>query len=122
MVTHHALAPPPDGGRDAVIRRNGLLLDRFRELGVDLILSGHLHRGFVTRSSRVRADHRDRGDIAIVHSGTAASNRGRAAEKRENTVNVLKIGAQGVEVIPYWFEKDGSEFLAREATTVGRDQ
>ncbi len=122
VVTHHALAPPPDGGRDAVIPRNGFLLDRFRELGVDLILSGHLHRGFVTRSSQVRADHRDRGDIAIVHSGTAASNRGRAAEKGENTVNVLKIGAQGVEVIPYWFEKDGSEFLAREATTVGRDQ
>ena len=122
VVTHHALAPPLDGGQDAVIPRNGFLLDRFRELGVDLVLGGHLHRGFVTRSSEVRPKHRDRGDIAIVHSGTAASGRGRAAEKGENSVNVLKIGAQSVEVIPYWYEKDGSGFVAREPTTMRRSQ
>ncbi len=118
VVTHHALAPPPDGGSDGVIPRNESLLDRFRELGVDLVLSGHLHRGFVTSSSQVRPEHRDRGDIAIVHSGTAASSRGRAAEKGENSVNVLKIGAQSIEVIPYWFQRDGSGFVAREPIPV----
>ena len=118
VVTHHALAPPPDGGSDAVIPRNGFLLDRFRELGVDLILSGHLHRGFVTSSSEVRPDHRDRGDIVIAHSGTTASSRGRAAEKGENSVNVLQIGAQSIEVIPYWFQRDGSGFVAREPNSV----
>ena len=122
VVMHHALAPPPDGGSDAVIPRNRFLLDRFRELGVDLVLSGHLHRGFVTRSSEVQADHRDRGDIAIVHSGTATSSRGRAAEKGENSVNVLKIDAHGVEVIPHWFEEDVSGFVAREPVMVGRGQ
>ena len=118
VVTHHALAPPPDGGSDAVVPRNGFLLDRFRELGVDLILSGHLHRGFVTSSSEVRPDHRVRGNIVIVHSGTTASSRGRAAEKGENSVNVLKIGAHSIEVIPYWFQKDGSGFVAREPIPV----
>ncbi len=118
VVTHHALAPPPDGRSGAVIPRNESLLDRFRELGVDLILSGHLHRGFVTSSSEVRPDHRERGDIAIVHSGTATSSRGRAAEKGENSVNVLKIGTHSIEVIPYWFLKHGSGFVAREPIPV----
>lgn len=120
VVTHHALAPPTDGGSDAVMPRNGILLDRFRELGVDLILSGHLHRGFVTNSSAVRPEHLDRGDVAIVHSGTATSSRGRAAEKGENSVNLLRIDRQNIEVIPHWFQRDGSRFVAREPLSVPR--
>ncbi len=120
VVTHHALAPPTDGGSDAVIPGNGHLLDRFRELGVDLILGGHLHRGFVTSSSTVRPGHLDDGDITIVHSGTAASSRGRVAEKGENSVNVLKIDTQDIEVIPHWFQRDGSGFVARESVWVRR--
>ena len=118
VVTHHALAPPPDGGSDATIPGSGKVLDRFRELGVDLVLSGHLHRGFVTRSSEVRSDHRDQGDIAIVHSGTATSSRGRAAEKGKNSVNVLKIDAQEIEVTPHWFENDTDGFVARDPITI----
>ena len=122
VVTHHALAPPPDGGSDAVIPRNESLLDRFRELGVDLILSGHLHRGFVTSSSEVRPDHQDRGDIVIVHSGTAASSRGRRAEKGKNSVNVLKISQEKIEVISHWFEQNRSAFVAREPTLIQRSE
>ena len=122
VVTHHALAPPPDGGSDAVIPGNKSLLDRFRELGVDLVLGGHLHRSFATGSSEVRPDHRDHGEIAIVHSGTAASSRGRAAEKGENSVNVLKVGTQDIEVIPHWFEQDGAGFVAREPITLRRGE
>ncbi len=122
VVMHHALAPPPDGGSDAVIPRNRALLDRFRELEVDLILGGHLHRGFVTNSSEVRPDHRDRGDIAIVHSGTATSSRGRAAERGENSVNMLKIGKEEIEVTSHWFEQKRSGFVAREPITIRRSE
>ncbi len=122
VVTHHALAPPPDGGSDRTIPGSGAILDRFRELGVDLVLSGHFHRGFVTRSSEVRPDHRGHGDIAIVHSGTATSSRGREAEKGENSVNVLKIGTEGIEVIPHWFEKDASGFVPRELVKIRRGE
>ena len=122
VVIHHALAPPPDGGSDAVLPRNASLLDRFRGLGVDLILSGHLHRGFVTSSSEVRPDHRDHGDIAIVHSGTATSNRGRKAEKGENSVNVLKIRAEGIEVMPFWFQEHVAGFVAREPINIRRSE
>ncbi len=122
VVTHHALVPPPDGGADRTIPGSGAILDRFRESGVDLVLSGHLHRGFVTRSSEVRPDHRDHGDIVIVHSGTATSSRGREAEKGENSVNVLRIGTKEIEVIPHWFEKNSSGFVAREPITIRRGE
>ena len=120
VVMHHALAPPPDGGSDATVPRCRALLDLFRELGVDLVLSGHLHRGFVTRSSEVRPNHRDHGDIAIVHSGTAASSRGRAAEKGESSVNVLKVSTREIEVIPHWFEDGGAGFVGRDPITIRR--
>ena len=120
LVMHHALASPLDGGSDATIPGSGALLDRFRELGVDLVLSGHLHRGFVTRSSEVRPDHRDHGDIAIVHSGTAASSRGREAERGENSVNVLRVGAREIEVISHWFENDEAGFVGRDSITIQR--
>ena len=107
-------------GPDATIPGSGEVLDRFRELGVDLVLSGHLHRGFATRSSEVRSDHRDQGDIAIVHCGTATSSRGRAAEKGKNSVNVLKIDAQKIEVTPHWFENDIDGFVTREPITIQR--
>ncbi|HIF05528.1 MAG TPA: 3',5'-cyclic-nucleotide phosphodiesterase [Gemmatimonadetes bacterium] len=120
LVVHHNVAPPPDGGPDAVIPRNGTLLDRFRDVGVDLILSGHLHRGFVTSSAAVRPDCRDRRTIPIVHSGTASSGRGRAGEKGENSVNVLKIDEQAIEVVPHWFQPEASGFVARENIRISR--
>jgi 3',5'-cyclic AMP phosphodiesterase CpdA len=120
LVTHHALAPPPDGGSDSVVPRNGEILDRLREWGVDLILSGHFHRGFVTKSSAVRPAHGERGDIAIVHSGTATSSRGREAEKGRNSVNLLKIGTQHTEVIPHWWEDEVPGFVARDSILIGR--
>ena len=120
LVTHHPLAPPPDGGADRVLVGNDLVLDRLRDMRVDLVLSGHLHRSFVTYSSKVQVGHRGNGDIPIVHCGTTTSNRGRMAEKGKNTLNVLKISASEIEVVPHWFEEGPARFVARAATTVPR--
>ena len=112
LVTHHALARPPDGGSDDILPGSGALLDSFREMGVDLILSGHLHRGYVVRSSG--------GGSVIVHSGTAASDRGRMAERGRNSLNVLKIGAHEIVVTPHWFEEEQDRFVARAPTSILR--
>ncbi len=112
LVTHHPLAHPPDGGADRILPRSEALLDSFRDMGVELILSGHLHRGYVV--------HKVRGDVAIVHSGTATSNRGRMAEKGRNTLNMLRIDAGEIVVTPYWFEEDEGRFLARRPTSIAR--
>jgi 3',5'-cyclic AMP phosphodiesterase CpdA len=120
LVVHHNLAPPTDGGPDAVVPRNGALLDRFQDVGVDLILGGHLHRGFVTSSAVVLPAHEDQGAVPIVHSGTASSSRGRAAEKGKNSVNVLRIDEKVIEVMPLWFESDATGFVARESIQIRR--
>ncbi len=112
LVTHHALARPPDGGSDDILPGSGALLDSFREMGVELILSGHLHRGYVVTSSG--------GGSAIVHSGTATSDRGRMAERGRNSLNVLKIGAHEIVVTPHWFEEEQDRFVARAPTSILR--
>lgn len=120
LVTHHPLAPPPDGGRGRVLPGNDLVLDRLRNMRADLVLSGHLHRSFVSYSSGVCGGHAGNREIPIVHSGTATSNRGRMAEKGRNSLNVLKICAGEIEVIPYWFEKGPARFVARASTMILR--
>ena len=117
LVTHHPLAHPPDGGPDAVLPGSGLLVDRFRQMGVELILSGHLHRSYVVRAS---CGSSNGGDVAIVHSGTATSNRGRMAERGRNSLNVLRIDNHEIVVTPHWFEEDQESFVARSATSIPR--
>ena len=131
LVTHHPLAHPPDGGSDHILPGSAALVDRFREMGVDLILSGHLHRGYVVTSSGggtvgLEAASTDpvkgpaRGDVAHVHSGTAMSNRGRMAERGRNSLNVLNIGVQEVVVTPYWYEDEPNGFVARRPVSIPR--
>lgn len=120
LVTHHPLAPPPDGGEDRLLPGNDWILDRLRDTRVDLVLGGHLHRSFSTCSSSVQVGHRRNGDIPIVHSGTATSSRGRMAEKGRNSFNVLKVGAGEIEVITHWFEEGPGRFVARASTMIPR--
>lgn len=115
LVTHHPLACPPDGGSDNILPGSDALLDSFREMGVELILSGHLHRSYVVTTTGGAY-----GDVAIVHSGTAASNRGRMAERGRNSLNVLQITAHEIVVTPHWFEDDQNRFVARAPTSISR--
>jgi 3',5'-cyclic AMP phosphodiesterase CpdA len=120
LVTHHPLAPPPDGGEDRLLPGNDWILDRLRDTRVDLVLGGHLHRSFSTCSSSVQVGHRGNGDIPIVHCGTATSSRGRMAEKGRNSFNVLKVAAGEIEVITHWFEEGSDRFVARASGMIPR--
>ncbi len=124
LVTHHPLARPPDGGADHILPESGAFLESFREMGVELILSGHLHRSYAVTSAgggaAMNAAGEAHGDVAIVHSGTAMSNRGRMAEKGRNSLNVLKIGAHEIVVTPHWFEDEQDRFVARTPVTITR--
>lgn len=124
LVTHHPLARPPDGGADHILPGSGALLESFREMGVELILSGHLHRSYVVSSAGGGAigdaPGGAHGDVTIVHSGTAMSNRGRMAEKGRNSLNVLKIGAHEIVVTPHWFEDEQDRFVARTPISIAR--
>ncbi len=51
VVAHHHFAPAPDYDHDADKMAGAkAALDRFTELGVDMILGGHLHRTYIGNS------------------------------------------------------------------------
>jgi 3',5'-cyclic AMP phosphodiesterase CpdA len=112
VVTHHHFAPPPDFEGGQVMPKAKRALDLFSELGVDLILAGHMHRAYVGNSLDVYAGaHRDHG-IVIAQSGTSTSRRGRAREREKNSFNVLRLDAHTIRVTHYMYFDDADRFLA----------
>lgn len=102
LVVHHHLAstdddPPP-------LRGASVVLDRLDDWGVDLVLSGHVH---CARQLR-------RGHVLLVQAGTASSTRGRGPEQGRNTVNVVRVEPERIEVAVYLYSEDAERFLPVE--------
>ncbi len=110
VVAHHHLAPAPDYQGDRPLPRARRILDRFEEMGVELIMGGHLHRAYIGNSLDVYpgAD-RDRG-IVIVQSGTTTSMRGRARERAKTTFNLIRVRAERLEVVHHMHFREANGF------------
>jgi 3',5'-cyclic AMP phosphodiesterase CpdA len=111
LVVHHPLAPAPDYESDQILPGFQRCLDAFGAMGVDLILGGHLHRGYVGNSLDVRPGSEGERGIVIVHSGTTTSWRGRARERRKNTFNLVRVEADHVEVTNHIFVEEMDGFI-----------
>jgi 3',5'-cyclic AMP phosphodiesterase CpdA len=113
VVAHHHFAPAPDydAGRD-VMRRGKAALDRFTELGVDLILGGHLHRAYIGNSLDVYPSQDRTSGIIIAQCGTTTSQRGRAREREKNSFNLIKIGPDVTRITHYMFFHQMGGFAA----------
>ncbi|MFC1791890.1 metallophosphoesterase family protein [Gemmatimonadota bacterium] len=95
LVTHHNLAPAPDQGPVQFLPGYQECLRAFAEMGVELILGGHLHRAFSASS----LDWVDGGEeLVMAYSGTTASGRGRARERGKNSFNVIRVNPHLLEV------------------------
>ncbi len=84
MVAHHHFAPAPDYDHagDKMIGAKAAL-DRFTELGVELILGGHLHRAYIGNSLDVYPSSDRTSGVIIVQCGTSTSQRGRAGSAKK---------------------------------------
>lgn len=101
VVVHHHLASAPDYERDSPLPRARRILRAFEEMGVELVLAGHLHRAYIGNSlDAVPGEGRERG-VVVVQSGTTTSRRGRARERAHQSFNVVRIGAVRMEVLHY---------------------
>jgi 3',5'-cyclic AMP phosphodiesterase CpdA len=109
VVTHHSLTAPPDGGKEAHLPRSQEWLDAFGGLGVEMVLSGHLHRAFVVRTSGGATASRS-GGIVLTHSGTATSSRGRRGERGCNSFNVIEVDRDSIVVTRHLREAGGGGF------------
>jgi 3',5'-cyclic AMP phosphodiesterase CpdA len=104
VVAHHHFAPAPDYDDDEdVMWRAREALDRFNELGVELILGGHLHRAYIGNSLDVYPSKSRASGIIIAQCGTTTSRRGRAREREKNSFNVITVGADVTRIVHYMY-------------------
>jgi 3',5'-cyclic AMP phosphodiesterase CpdA len=87
LVAHHPFLPPPDDPAPALVGRGPEALVVAEECGVDLILSGHLHRGF---TGDIRAHHVTiRRSILVAQASTATSHRTRNEANGYNLIRYV---------------------------------
>ena len=106
VVAHHHFAPAPDYEGGEVMPMAKEALDVFKDLKVDMVMGGHLHRAYIGNSMDVYpGTDRDHG-IIIVQSGTTTSRRGRAREREKNSFNLIRVGDEVVRVTHYMYFDD----------------
>ncbi len=101
VVTHHHLAPPQDFASGTVMPRAKRAVKWFTELGVDLILAGHMHRSYIGSSLDFFPGDLERRGIVIVQCGTTTSRRGRGRERFKNTFNLIRTEDGLIRVAHY---------------------
>jgi 3',5'-cyclic AMP phosphodiesterase CpdA len=86
LVTHHPFLPPPGEASLPLVGRAAEALRAAEACGVDLVLSGHLHRGY---TGDIRAHHvQVRRAMLVAQAGTATSHRVR---NEANSYNVVRL-------------------------------
>ena len=112
VVAHHHFAPAPDYQRDQIMPRAKQAMEHFIGLGVEMVLGGHLHRGYIGNSLDVgpgRSDGQHDG-VIIVQSGTTTSRRGRARERARNSFNLIHLDAATIQIVHYMYFADSERF------------
>lgn len=110
VVAHHHFAPAPDYENDQTMPQAKRCMDYFVNLGVEMILGGHLHRAYIGNSLDIYPGGRGADGILIVQCGTTTSRRGRARERERNSFNLIKIEDEMLRVTHYMFFDDVGEF------------
>ena len=109
LVVHHNLLGPVDGEPIHLLPRARRILRAVEAWGVDLVLSGHIHRSDLGLS---RCETGDRGEgVPVVTAGTASSNRGRGPEEGRNSLNLVRVQKSSLEVMVYLYSEDSGCFM-----------
>jgi 3',5'-cyclic AMP phosphodiesterase CpdA len=111
VVTHHHFVPVPDGRGGRPMPGATGIVRAFEELGVDVVLGGHVHQIHMS-DSRVLTGSDPHRSVPLIASGTTTSSRGRGAESDWNSLCVLRISEEALEVTPYRRAPSARDFEA----------
>lgn len=110
LVVHHHFVGAPDRLRDRTMIGGESAMRAFIDMGVDVILGGHLHRAFIGNSLDFFFEGpRDRG-IIVVQSGTSTSRHGRGRERERNSFNLVEIHETWLQVTHYLYYEQHDAF------------
>jgi 3',5'-cyclic AMP phosphodiesterase CpdA len=120
LVAHHPLVSAPDAGPAEPLPGAAGILDLIRDMGAELVMGGHFHRGFVARSSAVCPGHEVTDEVVLAYSGTATSTRGRASEASRNSFHLLMIDENTITVEHKLLDRDSMRFESLRETVLPR--
>lgn len=109
LVVHHHFLATVDGEGGAPIPGGAELLRHFEDMGVDLVLGGHVHQWSRWTSASATGTTHDRA-VPLVACGTTTSRRGRGSESESNSLNVIRVSDGLIEVTPHRRDFGGSAF------------
>jgi 3',5'-cyclic AMP phosphodiesterase CpdA len=128
LVTHHHFISPQDAVRDRPMRGARRLVFELERLGTDLVFGGHIHRSYALQSTDMIPGGAGRHPVLFVQSGTTTSARGRGAEGKRNTLNIVRVSATETDVTHRAFDEAEERFLAirtrafvRPGSSAGRE-
>jgi 3',5'-cyclic AMP phosphodiesterase CpdA len=119
VVAHHPFMPPEQAADTRLVGRARKAISAFSRYGVDLILAGHLHRGY--RRALKRDESPDAPSPApgahsalhVIHASTATSTRLR---DEPNAYNVIEVTGGGVALeVRTW---DGVQWTGQGAAPI----
>ena len=119
LVMHHHLVPVPGAEGGHPLPRAVEWLTRIEAMGVDVVMSGHVHRLHM-RTSRDLLDDGVGPGVPLVGSGTTTSRRGREPEVGWNSLTVVRVDDKRVEVTPYRLPPETTAFEPDEPITFPR--
>lgn len=112
VVAHHPLEHATTAGAGGTAMGGRRALHGLARLGVELVLSGHLHESGTFRPVD-RLSGLD-GPILLVNAGTATSHRGRRSERDVNCFNLITVRPSEIGVATYVHSRSGVTYVAED--------
>lgn len=105
LVAHHPFVPPEGEDNRAAVGRAELAIAALEHCGADLILAGHLHRGY-SRQTASSGKH----SILVAQSDSTLSDRARG---EGNSFNVVDVEPGAINIAVHVWEPERGVFIAR---------